>query len=296
MKDFTRHEYRLSAWMRTFYGILACCIAAVSCFMVFLLHSTPNGAPGIGIALVFLGVAIYLFAYALLSRVIIDGSRIDVRSGFTGRTADQSEITGYRTVSTRNGTYRRLYLRDGGSGIRLSNSFATDDFFRDWFAKIPDLDERDKQKTSMTSRRSRNSARPLKSASLASLATAKTIAVFLAIVDGCGVAAVLFAPPPFRWAAAVVLALAAGRRAAGAALAAALCPHEAQIRPAREPGLSLSSSRLLDLHSVPPAFTSSPRNPRLPLPDRSPSYCLSWPTSRRAIASMLREHSLPCCC
>ncbi len=91
----------------------------------------------------FLGV--FLLAYAFRSRLIIDGSHITVRGAFTEKSADLSEIEGFRTVSSRNGTYKQIYLKEGRGSITLSNSFSTDDDFKAWFQKIADLDERDRQ-------------------------------------------------------------------------------------------------------------------------------------------------------
>lgn len=203
----TRREYRLSGWSRAFIFIVGCMFAAFSCGFGFLARSNPNGVAGILMALLFLAIPVYLVAYAVRSRIIVDGSRITVRTAFGEKSADRGEIIGFRTLRSRNRTYKQLYLRDGRSPIAISQSFSTDDDFRAWFAQIPDLDERDKQKLlDQISNDQELGATPEER--LAALATAKTINVFTIIVEASAAAALIWAPAPFRLAAAIVLALA----------------------------------------------------------------------------------------
>jgi hypothetical protein len=207
IQSTTRHEYRLSGWTRGMLFIVGCIIAAASFAFGFVFRSTPDGFIGIPMAMLFLAIAAYLFAYAVRSRIVIDGSRITVRTAFAEKTADRSDILGFRALSTRNGTYKQLYLRDGRSPISISQNFSTDDDFHAWFAQLTDLDERDKQKLlDDIAHEPELGATPEER--LAALANAKTWNVFAIIVTIAAAAALYWGEPPFRLPAAVVLALA----------------------------------------------------------------------------------------
>jgi hypothetical protein len=184
-------------------GIMVIASAAFS----IALRSESKGLPSVLLALFFLAIGVYLLAYAARSRIIIDGPRIEVRSAFGERSANLNEIEGFRTFSTRNGTYTKLFLKDGRSGITISRSFNTDDDFRSWFAQITDLDERDEQKLlDDIAHESELGATPEER--LAALATAKTWNVFAIIIALSTAAALNWGPVPFRLPAAILLALA----------------------------------------------------------------------------------------
>jgi hypothetical protein len=203
----TRHEYRLSSWTRQMLFVVAFIIAAASFTFGYAFRATPDDLIGIPIALLFLAIDAYLIAYSVRSRIIIDGSRITVRTALSEKTAERSEIVGYRTVTTRNGTYQQLYLRGGRGSINISQSFSTDDDLRAWFAQITDLDERDKQKLlDDIAHEPELGATPEER--LAALATAKTWNVFAIIIAVCAAAALNWGPAPIQLPAAILLALA----------------------------------------------------------------------------------------
>jgi hypothetical protein len=181
----------------------------VGCSVLFAsaLVSKPDGLVGILVAVPFFAATIYLVPYAIRSRIIIEGSRITVRTAFGEKTADRSEILGFRTVSSRNGNYQQLYLKDGRSPISISQSFSTDEDFRAWFAQLTDLDERDKQKLlDDIAHDPELGATP--DERLGALADAKTWNVFAIFVTVCAASALNWGPAPFRLPAAIVLALA----------------------------------------------------------------------------------------
>jgi uncharacterized protein (DUF697 family) len=137
-------EYRMKAWYRAFLlimgapavsgGIVMCALALKSASIAFPLLVTA----------LFLGFGIYLIALGSRSRIILDGSRIEIRGAFTDRSADASEIEGYRTISSRNGKYTQIYLINGRRPMSFSNLFERDSRFDAWFRKVPNLDKRDR--------------------------------------------------------------------------------------------------------------------------------------------------------
>jgi hypothetical protein len=141
-----RREYRMNSWTRVIFTLLGLGIFGGGIFGAWKIMPLPgSGTLAAVFALVPTSMGLYMLAYAIRSRIIIDGSRITVRGAFQQKSADLGEIEGFRTVSSRNGTYTRLILKEGRGTITVSSSFNTDDDYRAWFQKITDLDERDRQ-------------------------------------------------------------------------------------------------------------------------------------------------------
>jgi len=114
-------------------------------FVAGTTNSDTDRLAGLLAALPLVGVGILLLAMALRSRIVIDGLRIEVRNAFRERTADLSQIEGFRTVTSRNGSYTQLWLKDGRGKISFSNFFDADDDYRAWFQQIIDLDKQDRE-------------------------------------------------------------------------------------------------------------------------------------------------------
>ena len=142
--DTSRHEYRLKGWQRGLYVVLGAAMAAFGIFFTFIAGTKSDGLLGVLIALFFIGIGFYVLVYALRSRLVIVGTRIEVRNVFQERSADLSEIEGFRSVNSRNGSYIQFWLKEGRGKFSMSNSFDTDDDFRAWFQQVPDLDARDR--------------------------------------------------------------------------------------------------------------------------------------------------------
>jgi hypothetical protein len=119
-------------------------MAGFAVLFASLAHADSAGFLEAIMVLFFLGGGIYLAAYALRSRLVLDGSRLVVRDVFKEKTADLSEIEGFRTISSRDGSYTQLSLKEGRGKITISQSFDTDDEYRCWFQQITDLDARDR--------------------------------------------------------------------------------------------------------------------------------------------------------
>jgi uncharacterized protein (DUF697 family) len=139
-----RHEYRMKGWYRSFLLILGAPAVAGGMVMCALAMKTVNMNLPLMMTALFLGFGIYLIALALRSRVIIEGARLEIRGAFTDRSAEISEIEGYRTISSRNGKYTQIFLSNGASPLSFSNLFDRDSTFDSWFRRIPNLDERDR--------------------------------------------------------------------------------------------------------------------------------------------------------
>jgi hypothetical protein len=141
-----RHEYRYKAWLIVLMSLVAICVGGSGIFVWSAAYEkTRSFVPGGLFVILPAAIAVYFLLKGLRSRIVIEGSRIEVRGAFTDKSAELSEIEGFRTISSRNGSYTRLILKEGRGSITISNSFSTDNDYRAWFQKIPDLDELDRQ-------------------------------------------------------------------------------------------------------------------------------------------------------
>ena len=176
-------------------------------FMVALAKSDSDSAFLVVLAAFFLCIGLYMLACALRSRLIIDGTRIEVRGALKENTADLSEIEGFRTVSTRNGSYTQLILKQGRGKITVSQSFDTDDIYRAWFQHIVDLDAQDRDALlNEISQDAELGATPEER--LSALKQAKAWNIFAIVVAIAAAAGLNFAGPAPRLPSAVALALA----------------------------------------------------------------------------------------
>jgi hypothetical protein len=139
-----RQEYPLGGWQRGFSLVLGIIFEGFGAFLVYISLTKPNLGSLLYIAIASFAFGIYMLATALRSRLVIDGSRVEVRYGFSEKTADLSEIEGYRTVSTRNGSFWQLKLKEGRGTITVQKSYDCDGV-RAWLQQFPDLDERDRK-------------------------------------------------------------------------------------------------------------------------------------------------------
>ncbi len=140
----TRREYRFKGWIRALYLLLGLGMTLGFCFMAEQIFAQQNSVGLAAMMLLFSAVGLYLLALALRSRLVIDGTRIEIRGALKESSADLSQIEGCRTFTTRNGTYTVLHLKEDRRKITITHSFATDDDYRAWFRQITDLDKRDR--------------------------------------------------------------------------------------------------------------------------------------------------------
>src|SRR5580658_9363036 len=141
-----RHVYRFKLWLIALICFLALLIGGSGVMLLRQANTQPHDAASLMLIALFpIAMGAYLLLRGLRSRIVLEGTRIEVRGAFIEKSADRSEIEGFRTISSRNGSYTRLMLKEGRGSITISKSFDTDDFYREFFQKIPDLDERDRQ-------------------------------------------------------------------------------------------------------------------------------------------------------
>ena len=192
------HEYRMRGAPRYLLlgmGVLFACLAIV--IVTNSVHSFPTSPFSLFMPVFFFVAAACIVVWPLRARVVLDGTRIEVRSLFSERQADLNEIEGYRTIQTRNGSYTKLYLKQGRRAIKVSNSFSTDDDYRAWFQQIPDLDKRDREALlEEISHEQELGATPQER--LGKLANAKTWGIFITVVTGAAAVALVFSESILR--------------------------------------------------------------------------------------------------
>jgi len=133
-----RREYRMRGWQRALYILLGLFIGFIATF-VFAAHAGPPL-----LMIPFAAIGAYLLVLALRSRLVMDGTRIEVRGASREQSADLSEVEGFRTISTRNGSFWKLQLKEGRGSLTIQKWFDCDDL-RAWLQQLTDLDERDRK-------------------------------------------------------------------------------------------------------------------------------------------------------
>ncbi len=191
-----RREYAMKAWLRLLYLVLGMFFLLFGAFFgpaLFHSQSLPAALP----ALMFVGFGVYMLAMVTRSRLVIDGTHIDVRTAFRERSAEVRDIEGFRTVRSRNGSYFWLQLRQGQGSITIPYTFDTDGDFRAWLRQVPDLDQRDREQIlAEISKQENLGSSP--DERLKALPTARTWALFLAIVSVAGAALLMLGPQIFH--------------------------------------------------------------------------------------------------
>lgn len=145
--ETTRKAYRYRGWRRCVSGLFGAffSVGGVALLLDAAFIHTAHNATTVAFAALPLSLGAYLLAVAFRPRIIIEGTRIDVRGALSERSATVSEIAGIRALPSRYGNVRQLVLKDGSSPITLRAGFKVDDDFRAWMQQIPDLDRRDRE-------------------------------------------------------------------------------------------------------------------------------------------------------
>lgn len=139
-----RRVYGVKVWLKALYLLLAALMAGMGVVFVRMGSTGPDSVFGGFLGVVFLGIGGYMAALALRSRLTIEGTRIEVRGPIREKSAEQSEIEGFRTISSRYGSFKQLRLKDGRGTINIQQIFSSDDEQQAWFKQAGDLDERDR--------------------------------------------------------------------------------------------------------------------------------------------------------
>ena len=143
-----RREYRMRGWRKIFLVLLGLvfCGMGINFAEKFLQLPKAGAAATIAtigpavISALWVCVGIFSLAMALRPRLVIDGTRIAVRLVFRERSADFSEVAGFRTVTTGNGSIWQLELKQGLGSITIPRWFDCDEL-RAWFGQLTDLDK-----------------------------------------------------------------------------------------------------------------------------------------------------------
>jgi hypothetical protein len=138
-----QHEIPMSRWQQAFSLGFGVFILVMGVFIAYLVSTQTHKQIPVALVVFPLAMSAYLIAFALRSRLVLDGSHIEVHYAFRERTADRSEIEGYRVVNTRNGSFWQLRLKDGRGTIGIQHSYDCAEL-RAWLAQLTDLDERDR--------------------------------------------------------------------------------------------------------------------------------------------------------
>ncbi len=149
-----RHEYRLKGRAQALYLVPGLVFGGYGIF-------TASGAKG-GVAPlaggnlisfisfvaqpailgpVFVLIGCYFAAFALRSRVVLDGTQISLRYAIREKSADLSEIEGWRMdLLTWSGPYWRIELKEGRRPILIMTLFQVDDSFYAFLSQLKSLD------------------------------------------------------------------------------------------------------------------------------------------------------------
>ncbi|HTX41062.1 MAG TPA: hypothetical protein VMD25_04485 [Acidobacteriaceae bacterium] len=199
--------YRMRGVQRALYLLFAAMLVLAALGMWRVVgHAThaatlPEGLAGAAAAV----AAFYLALSALRSRLQIDGTQVRVQGALGERTFDAADVEGYRTLSGRYGSYQVLCLKDGGARIQFSQ-YATDEAFREWLSRLPDLDARDREAALKKIAEDPDlGATPEERQN--ALSSAKWTNVAACAVVAMAAIASLWGPPEFAAAATAVLAL-----------------------------------------------------------------------------------------
>lgn len=131
------HIYHLNRFIQCFYSTMGLALLVMGIWLVFqmgplaLVFGLPFGALGI-----------YYCHLAFNSRLTLTKTEISVHYGFGDDSAQLSEIESWRTESGgKSGPFWVLQRRNGSESMRISQSFAVDDSFLDFIAKLRNLND-----------------------------------------------------------------------------------------------------------------------------------------------------------
>ena len=135
--------YRMRGWQRGLYIVIGLAFCGLAVLIGYVAAQSPQGGPPLVIAIFPLAICAYFLAVALRARVIIDRDHIEVRGAWREQSAELSDIEGYRTFKTRNGSFWRLQLKQGRGFVTVQKWFDCDDLCA-WRQQLTDLDEQDR--------------------------------------------------------------------------------------------------------------------------------------------------------
>jgi hypothetical protein len=137
-----RHVYRLKWWAIALYLTMGLSFFGFGLFCAYVMFASLSMSWQISLlAITCLLSGTYALAFALRSKLMLEGRRITLNGAFRQKTAEISQIAGYRTTWTRGGIQLwRLELKDGKWKIPVIKLFAVDQTFRSYLAQLKNLD------------------------------------------------------------------------------------------------------------------------------------------------------------
>jgi len=141
-----RREYRMP-WRKRFQ-FLAAGAALIGLSLALLKWDVPaalglsHSAWGAVYVMVMIGGlagGIEILVRSLPSRLVIDGTRIDIRTIFRDFSADLGEIEGTYSVEPGFGKQTVLRLKGSGRTMRIPKAIRIDDDLRAWLGQLPDV-------------------------------------------------------------------------------------------------------------------------------------------------------------
>lgn len=186
-----RQEYRLKT-SRKLTHLAYASMLMIGAGFFFKLAINPFGRDfALVVGFLLLISSLILVRLAFRSRLILDGSRIELRSVFRTFAADRSQIEGLRKITNQYGSWTRICIKDHCGAFDISDSFTGNHDLTRWLKGLPDLDRRDADEIKHEIDRSE----PLGSApneSLKKLKKAKIWAIGLSVGAGVITVPVLF--------------------------------------------------------------------------------------------------------
>lgn len=199
-----RHDYGLKSGQKALYLFLAAGLGAMAVFFLGPKAGNLHGSAGIAFAAAFAVSGCYLAMVALRSRLIIDGTQVQVQGAVRTREFDLGQVEGYRTYRNRYQTYQVICLINNAGRIPLMK-YATDESFDEWFAGLKNLDERDRDQLLEKIDQDQDlGANPEERRT--ALTRAKQVNIAAWVLDGGAAVAFVWGPAGYRIAAMAVLA------------------------------------------------------------------------------------------
>ncbi len=151
-----------------------------------------------------------LVSLAVRSQLILDGSRIELRSALRTFAADRSEIEGLRKGQNQYGKWTRICLKENRGAFNVSDSFTGNAELNEWFKGLTDLDQRDADQITQEIDKQDPLGDAEDDKSLNVLKQAKTWAIGLSVIAGLVSIPVMFVSyAPLYTASLVLLVLSA---------------------------------------------------------------------------------------
>jgi hypothetical protein len=141
-------RYRFKIFYRIIYVIFGVVMIGASIALALASVSGEMNTPWVFqlVSMVLVAFGIYLGGSGLFSYVQLDADSVSMHNVFFTRSLLKEKIKGFRTVSSRNGTYMVIEGKDPeDKRVTIANAYNLDDKWDSWVATLVDLDQQDRQ-------------------------------------------------------------------------------------------------------------------------------------------------------